>query len=45
MQGLMQDYPLTLPHVFARAELLFPDKVIVTALPRRPRADYLRGLG
>ena len=41
MQGLMQDYPLTLPHVFARAELLFPDKVIVTALPGgRERITY-----
>ena len=41
MQGLMQDYPLTLPHIFARAELLFPDKVIVTALPGgRERITY-----
>ena len=31
MQGLMQDRPLTLPHFFARAEQLFPDKGIVTA--------------
>ena len=33
MQGLMQDYPLTLPHVFHRVERLFPKKGIVTALP------------
>ena len=26
MQGLMQDYPLTLPHLFRRAEQLFADK-------------------
>ena len=26
MQGLMQDYPLTLPHFFDRAERLFPEK-------------------
>ena len=31
MQGLMQDYPLTLPHIFRRAERLFPEKEIVTA--------------
>jgi fatty-acyl-CoA synthase len=31
MQGLMQDYPLTLPHAFHRAERLFGDKTIVTA--------------
>lgn len=31
MQGLMQDYPLTLPHIFHRAEQLFPTKSIVTA--------------
>ncbi len=31
MQGLMQDYPLTLPHFFWRAENLFPEKAIVTA--------------
>jgi fatty-acyl-CoA synthase len=31
MQGLMQDYPLTLSPVFARAERLYPDKTIVTA--------------
>jgi acyl-CoA synthetase (AMP-forming)/AMP-acid ligase II len=29
MRGLMQDYPLTLPHVFDRFERLFPDKQLV----------------
>jgi fatty-acyl-CoA synthase len=33
MQGLMQDYPLTIPHLFQRGETLFADKGIVTALP------------
>ncbi|MGH9186427.1 MAG: long-chain fatty acid--CoA ligase [Acidimicrobiales bacterium] len=33
MQGLMQDYPLTLPHLFNRAETLFFDKGVVTAMP------------
>ena len=36
MQALMQDYPLALPHIFHRAERLFPAKEIVT--PRRSRA-------
>jgi fatty-acyl-CoA synthase len=31
MQGLMQDYPLTIPHLFVRAEQLFSDKEVVTA--------------
>jgi len=31
MQGLMQDFPLALPHLFNRAEQLFPSKHIVTA--------------
>lgn len=31
MQGLMQDYPLTLPPVFERAARLYADKTIVTA--------------
>ena len=31
MQGLMQDTPLTVPHLFGRAERLFPKKEIVTA--------------
>ena len=30
MQGLMQSYPLTLTHVFRRAERLFPEKGIAT---------------
>jgi acyl-CoA synthetase (AMP-forming)/AMP-acid ligase II len=33
MDGLMQDFPLTLPHLHARAERLFADKVVVTATP------------
>ncbi len=41
MQGLMQDYQLTLPHIFQRAEVLFPNKEIVTALPTgRTRISY-----
>jgi fatty-acyl-CoA synthase len=31
MQGLMSPYPLTLPHLFGRAEKLFADKEIATA--------------
>ena len=31
MQGLMSSYPLTLPHLFGRAERLFPEKTIATA--------------
>jgi fatty-acyl-CoA synthase len=31
MQGLMQDFPLTIPHLFQRAETLFARKQIVTA--------------
>ncbi|WP_255474651.1 hypothetical protein [Pseudonocardia sp. EV170527-09] len=33
MLGLMQDRPLTLPHVFHRAEQYFGHKEIVTATP------------
>src|ERR1041384_3398265 len=33
MQGLMQEYPLTLVHPFERAERLFADKAISTAGP------------
>jgi fatty-acyl-CoA synthase len=33
MQGLMQDYPLTLPNLFERSEQLFPRKELVTATP------------
>ncbi len=41
MLGLMQDYPLTIPHLFQRAEKLFPNKEIVTALPTgRERITY-----
>ncbi|MCU1452987.1 MAG: putative fatty-acid--CoA ligase [Acidimicrobiales bacterium] len=41
MQGLMQDHPLALPHLFRRAEQLFPRKQIVTALPTgRERTTY-----
>ncbi len=31
MRGLMSDFPLSLPHVFGRAEKLFAEKTIVTA--------------
>src|SRR3954470_14372156 len=31
MQGLMSSYPLTLTHVFNRAERLFPDKGVATS--------------
>src|SRR3954454_1986215 len=31
MQGLMSSYPLTLVHVFRRAERLFPEKRVATA--------------
>lgn len=41
MQGLMQDYPLTLPYIFHRAEQLFPTKEVVTSLPTgRQRITY-----
>jgi fatty-acyl-CoA synthase len=33
MQGQMQSYPLTLVHLFERAERLFADKTITTATP------------
>jgi fatty-acyl-CoA synthase len=33
MQGLMQDVPLSLTHLFQRAERLFPNKRIVTGTP------------
>ncbi len=52
MQGLMQDRPLALPHLFDRAETLFPKKQIVTAtatgIERRSYgewADRTRRLG
>ena len=31
MQGLMSPFPLTLAHVFQRAERIFPEKEVVTA--------------
>ena len=41
MQGLMQDFPLTLPHFFDRAKYLFPEKEIVTATFAGPeRTNY-----
>jgi fatty-acyl-CoA synthase len=41
MQGTMQDYPLTLPPVFDRAERLYPDKTIVTGTATgRERTTY-----
>ncbi|HVE76817.1 MAG TPA: long-chain fatty acid--CoA ligase [Actinomycetota bacterium] len=33
MKGLMQDYPLTIQHIFWRAEKLFPEKEVVTRTP------------
>jgi fatty-acyl-CoA synthase len=41
MQGLMQDFPLTIPHLFGRAEKLFPKKEVVTATATgRERTTY-----
>ena len=41
MQGLMQDFQLTLPHYFDRAERIFPTKQIVTSLPTgKVRSSY-----
>jgi fatty-acyl-CoA synthase len=41
MQGLMQLEPLTLPHVFDRAERLYADKLIITATATgRERVTY-----
>ena len=45
MQGLMSSYPLTLTHVFHRAERIFPEKGIATVERRRDRADDLRRVG
>ena len=52
MHGMMQDVPLTLPHLFERAERLFADKEVVTAtLAGRDRLTYgewarrARGIG
>lgn len=33
MKGLMQDFPLTIHHIFWRAEKLFPEKKIATKTP------------
>ena len=41
MDGLMMDVPLSLSHIFNRAEHLFPDKEVVTATPTgRERTSY-----
>ncbi|NLD75838.1 MAG: long-chain fatty acid--CoA ligase [Acidimicrobiales bacterium] len=41
MQGLMQDFPLTITHLFNRAEKLFPNKEILTSLPTgKERTTY-----
>jgi fatty-acyl-CoA synthase len=42
MRGLMQDYPLTLVHLFDRAERLFPSRSIttVTGTGERERTTY-----
>jgi fatty-acyl-CoA synthase len=41
MEGLMQDRPLVLPHLFDRAERLFPKKEVVTATATgRERLTY-----
>ena len=41
MHGLMQEFPLTLPHLFGRAERLFADKEIVTVTgDGRERTTY-----
>jgi fatty-acyl-CoA synthase len=46
MQGLMSSFPLTLPHVFHRAERIYGDKRIVTATPggleRTSYADWAK---
>jgi fatty-acyl-CoA synthase len=46
MQGLMSSFPLTLPHVFHRAERMFGDKGIVTATAAgRERTTYAEWAG
>ena len=45
MQGLMSSYPLTLTHVFDRAERIFPEKDVATVQARRDRSDHLRRMG
>lgn len=48
MQGLMQDFPLTLTLMFERAEKLFPEKTITTAegdrLERRTYGEWAQGV-
>ena len=41
MDGLMMDVPLSLNHIFGRAEKLFPEKEVVTATPTgKERLSY-----
>ncbi len=40
MQGLMQDYPLTLVNIFHRMEQLYPDHLIITGGPKPSRYTY-----
>ena len=43
MDGLMMDVPLSVSHIFNRAEHLFPDKEVVTATPTgRERTSYVQ---
>ena len=45
MQGLMSSYPLTLTHVFDRAERIFPEKEVATVQVGGIDADHLRRMG
>ena len=45
MQGLMPSYPLTLTHVFRRAERLFPEKGIATVTATGIERQDLRRVG
>ena len=45
MQGLMQDVPLTITHLFERAERDFGRKGVTTATADRARAHHVRRLG
>ncbi|HEX7310866.1 MAG TPA: AMP-binding protein, partial [Gaiellaceae bacterium] len=40
MDGLMMDFPLTLPHLLRRAATYFPEKEIVTRLPDKSFHRY-----
>ncbi|WP_106848981.1 long-chain fatty acid--CoA ligase [Blastococcus sp. Marseille-P5729] len=40
MQGLMQDYQLTLHNIFNRMERIYPDHTVVTGGPRPSRYTY-----